>query len=465
MSRQPTEILPQSWVPRWLVIRGHLGLQGKTTALLLAVIFAIGACAMALQLQDAERVMYGAQLTYANGLAATLAVTVTPHLAANDRPALARLCSRLIRERPTLHAVSISVGGEVISAARRGGSLFEPPSEDSNALPPPARQTSSRFSRNPQTGLVFAEVSYPIPALTTEGTSQAGEPLGYIRLVLDASAAQAAILIIGQHLLWLTAGIAIVMVPLMFLIVRGIISPLNQMTAAARRFAQDDLSARLSVEGKDEIAELGRALNTMADGLTASRNEMIAFGAELGRQVQQRTRELRELAAKDPLTNLYNRRHFSEAMTCEFAASVRYHKDLSLMMIDLDDFKSVNDNHGHHVGDEVLLITAQIIREELRAADIAARYGGDEFIVLLPHTPDADAEALAGRIRESLSRRAAEALPHIPVDVSIGIASLCATDATSPDDLIRAVDKALYFVKRNGKGHIARASGTRLVPA
>ncbi|HOW18150.1 MAG TPA: GGDEF domain-containing protein, partial [Phycisphaerae bacterium] len=91
------------------------------------------------------------------------------------------------------------------------------------------------------------------------------------------------------------------------------------------------------------------------------------------------------------------------------------------------------------------------------AADIAARYGGDEFIALLPHTPDADAEALAARIRQELRERAARSLPGVPVDVSVGIAGLKTTEALSPELLVREVDKALYAVKRSGKGRIARA--------
>jgi diguanylate cyclase (GGDEF)-like protein len=258
----------------------------------------------------------------------------------------------------------------------------------------------------------------------------------------------------------LLIGLAVLAtIPAIFLIVRRVTRPLNHMAAVATRFAYGDLSPRISVRGSDEIARLARALNAMADHLSVSRAELLQLNAELEKRIEQRTRELVDLAARDPLTSLYNRRHFAEVLSYEFAAAVRYDKDLSLMMVDLDNFKGVNDTHGHRVGDEVLLLVAKVISDELRSADIAARYGGDEFIILLPHTPRPEAEILATRIRERLLETAAKVLPYVPVDVSLGIASLQTTEALSPDILIHEVDAALYTVKRTGKGRVAHAPG------
>jgi diguanylate cyclase (GGDEF)-like protein len=444
-----------------LPIRSRMGLQGRTIALLLAVMFGAGAYAVILQMYDSQRLIYAAQLRHSTDLAAALAAAGAPLLAADDRDGLSRLCSQAMREGPTLFAMFVTAGGERISVVPRAGQRFADVVDRYGAAAQWPLRPGARLFRDRRTGLVLSEVSYPVVETVGMGDVRRASPPGQVCLICDASPAEQAVHIMARRLLQLVAGLSLVTVPLTFLIVRRIVHPLNQMASAAARFANDDLSPRVPVKGTDEIAELARALNTMADGLTASRNEMLAFNEELGRQVRERTRELADLAARDPLTSLYNRRHFAEALSHEFAAAVRYHEDLSLMMVDLDNFKGVNDTHGHHVGDEVLLLTTKVISDELRSADIAARYGGDEFIAMLPHTPDTDAESLASRVRELLRQRAAQALPHVPVDVSVGIASLRTTDALSPDDLIREVDKALYAVKRSGKGRIARAPGRR----
>src|SRR4051794_13669404 len=112
-------------------------------------------------------------------------------------------------------------------------------------------------------------------------------------------------------------------------------------------------------------------------------------------------RRVEEMAATDPLTGLYNRRHFGKVLEQLFAESQRYEQDLSCVMIDLDGFKQINDvYHNHAVGDQILTVAARIINANLRKADVAARYGGDEFILLLPHAAAEEAASVVQRIRE-----------------------------------------------------------------
>ena len=127
-------------------------------------------------------------------------------------------------------------------------------------------------------------------------------------------------------------------------------------------------------------------------------------------------------------------------------------------MLDLDDFKQINDTHGHQVGDELLVLTALTISSQLRSADVAARFGGDEFVVLLPQTPLERARVLSERIADKLAAAVREQLPHVAPTVSIGIGSLSETSPDEPDDLIRAADRALYAAKAGGKNRIVGAA-------
>jgi diguanylate cyclase (GGDEF)-like protein len=152
--------------------------------------------------------------------------------------------------------------------------------------------------------------------------------------------------------------------------------------------------------------------------------------------------ELQRLAATDDLTGLANRRRFYEELE-RHAANARRHKTpLSLLLLDLDDFKTVNDRHGHQLGDAVLRAVADTIRSRVRAGDLPARLGGDEFAILLPHTTHAQAAALARELTTGLE--AIDTTP-IPLGVSIGAAS-CTLEAA--ETLVTRADRRLYKQKR-----------------
>jgi diguanylate cyclase (GGDEF)-like protein len=168
--------------------------------------------------------------------------------------------------------------------------------------------------------------------------------------------------------------------------------------------------------------------------------------------------DARNRADHDPLTGFYNHRFLHERLGEEVVRSRRARHALSVLMLDLDDFKLVNDTFGHLFGDRVLTWTAELIRSVLRASDIPARYGGDEFAVILPETDEAQARIVAGRILEAFRDRAfvGEQRGPVPVGVSIGVASFPMHGRTGTD-LIAAADRALYRVKREGGHEVAGA--------
>lgn len=165
-----------------------------------------------------------------------------------------------------------------------------------------------------------------------------------------------------------------------------------------------------------------------------------------------------QLAMTDAVTGIYNRRRFVDMLSREFAAARRYKHPLSLILLDLDGFKSVNDLDGHGAGDEVLKGVAEIVSESIREVDACARYGGDEFAVLLPHTDALAAEVVADRIRGALHARREEwDGAAVNVSASAGIADLGDPSLKSPEDLIEASDRALYEAKREGRDRVVRA--------
>lgn len=164
-------------------------------------------------------------------------------------------------------------------------------------------------------------------------------------------------------------------------------------------------------------------------------------------------RKLTILATMDGLTGLANRRHFNRSLAYEWRRSMRSRAPVALLMIDADNFKVYNDAHGHQAGDRLLqIIAASIAANVKRPSDLGARYGGDEFAVLLPETSLGDAATLAARIREDLIVRCGtDAILRGHAKLSIGVASLVPGAETKHRDLVAAADKALYQAKRLGR--------------
>ncbi|HUP47066.1 MAG TPA: diguanylate cyclase [Thermoanaerobaculia bacterium] len=176
---------------------------------------------------------------------------------------------------------------------------------------------------------------------------------------------------------------------------------------------------------------------------------------DLQKELMEKNRRLELLSITDGLTKLHNHRHFQDELARAFEETERYHRPLSLAMIDIDYFKNVNDTYGHAVGDEILIRVASLYRESVRSTDLVARYGGEEFAVMMPETALDDALAFAEKIRSTI-----EATPMptqagtLHVTVSLGVASVPRTAIRTPKELIVAADEALYRAKRNGRNQV-----------
>jgi diguanylate cyclase (GGDEF)-like protein len=175
-------------------------------------------------------------------------------------------------------------------------------------------------------------------------------------------------------------------------------------------------------------------------------------------QLEESLQRVEELAATDPLTGLYNRRHFGRVIEQLFAEANRFDKDLACVMIDMDGFKQLNDGFGHQLGDALLVAAGKVISANMRAMDVAARYGGDEFVLLLPHAGVEQASLVADRIRSDFKQASAGILKReIGVSMSVGVASKKTSHPSGADQLVAMADSALYRAKERGRDRIASA--------
>ena len=166
---------------------------------------------------------------------------------------------------------------------------------------------------------------------------------------------------------------------------------------------------------------------------------------------------LEHLATTDPLTGLLNRRALAERLTTEMERALRYDTSVALLLVDLDHFKRVNDTFGHLAGDGVLRVVSELLTEEARSTDLVGRYGGEEYLIVLPETDDVGARVLAERMRERVAGHAFRAWEDgrtLQVTASIGIATFPSERIESVDDLVARADRALYRAKADGRDRV-----------
>jgi diguanylate cyclase (GGDEF)-like protein len=180
-----------------------------------------------------------------------------------------------------------------------------------------------------------------------------------------------------------------------------------------------------------------------------------------GRLLGQRWDSLRETAATDPLTSVANRRHFDQKLASAVAQANRTASPLTLLFVDVDHLKAINDQLGHAAGDAALRLVGESLARTCRSRDLVARWGGDEFAVLAQWTTAREGMILAQRIRETLARLAKQygAVP-LPT-VSIGVAELAQLGVSRPEALLHAADDALYLAKTAGRDRVTVASTDR----
>lgn len=210
-------------------------------------------------------------------------------------------------------------------------------------------------------------------------------------------------------------------------------------------YARYSLSAQL--KATEELNTYKEHLEHMVEDRTReleTKNELLEMEIFIRKKTEE---ELQLLAITDPLTNLYNRRKFSELLNMEIQRERRYKTGLALILCDLDHFKTINDHFGHEVGDAVIKIFAQTSKENIRETDILARWGGEEFIFLIPATDLDSTLAIAEKLRSATEKITLPPVGHIAA--SFGVTQF--DDSDQVESFIKRADDALYLAKNKGR--------------
>ncbi|QUY41116.1 GGDEF domain-containing protein [Acaryochloris marina] len=221
---------------------------------------------------------------------------------------------------------------------------------------------------------------------------------------------------------------------------RSITVPLQTLEEGVEKLGKGELSHRIALASGDELSHLAETFNLMATKL------------------EQSQKDLYRLATLDGLTEVYNRREFNRWLRVEVEKSQRNTDQVSLIMVDIDHFKQLNDTFGHQAGDLALCEVAQLLQREVRPGDIVCRYGGEEFAVILPKTNSDDSVAIADRIRLAIAEETVilPSLQQVEMTASLGVATFPA-DAQTKEHLIKQADQALYGAKTSGRNRVHQA--------
>lgn len=263
----------------------------------------------------------------------------------------------------------------------------------------------------------------------------------------------------------LLASILLIMAVLLNLILfRTIIRPITSLSVAMGYVQAGELGHQVETSGRDEIGDLSKAFNQMSSGLKQTEVELkLAIrhleeaNTLLEERVRERTAELEKLAMIDALTGLANRRYFEARAAIELAEARRNNLCLTVLALDIDHFKNINDNYGHAAGDIVLQRVGEVLTNIVRPGDLVSRIGGEEFTVLLPGLQRDASIAVAERIRTGIENLIITVGPDaITVTISIGVATLTTGDPEIGAVHVRA-DEALYLAKRRGRNCVIAA--------
>ncbi|MEW6026542.1 MAG: GGDEF domain-containing protein [Planctomycetota bacterium] len=241
------------------------------------------------------------------------------------------------------------------------------------------------------------------------------------------------------------------------------ITSLEEVTQKTIRFVKENANANLLLETNDETEKLNACFVEMVKEIQHKINEVNKYAVALG----ETNKKLSQMAVKDGLTQLYNHVYIKERLENEIKRAEQFNQPLSIMMLDIDDFKKYNDFYGHLAGDGCLKGISKLIKDNIRDIDIPARYGGEEFLVILPGTRSTDASQAAEKIRQSiadyqfpiygLAKDKSAPDKTASLTISIGVASYYRESGIkTADELIKAADSALlHQAKKKGKNQVA----------
>lgn len=250
-----------------------------------------------------------------------------------------------------------------------------------------------------------------------------------------------------------SGGLALLFVIMILFVQCAVVRPILHATYGLKQIRTHPGALQMRRERLQELDDIAGAVGAFGAALSQINERTADLEREIAERQQAQAR-LMELATTDSLTGLHNRRYFMDTATQEFERARRYQTPLSLLMIDADRFKSINDRFGHHIGDEVLKALAMIGQRQLRETDLFARLGGEEFAILLPQTDLADARVVAERLRQTIAEHTVDTEQGLlNFTVSLGLSSLSPVTADL-DDLLRQADVALYQAKQNGRNRV-----------
>jgi diguanylate cyclase (GGDEF)-like protein len=421
--------------------RLHLGVRGKVVAILLATLVVTLTVNSLLALRAQERDIL--EETERRGREATHFISqyIAYSVVSYDYHTIELLLQDLTRGHDIVYARVESNRGNVMAAAGT------PPAADGHV-----RQYSESIRLNGEIlGRLFL-------SLSTE------------RIVHTLAARQREVLV-GQ----LVAIVAVMLVGLLALSAI-IVRPLSLFARVIHRNLDtgDPRLERVPLDSADEFGDLARGFNALQERLDDARRklesrinladrELQSAYEQLAAQAQELrhvNRELEQLSITDPLTGLFNRRYFERLMESEVGHSIRNDETISILLLDIDNFKLINERYGHTAGDEVLRHTARILSERIRLTDVACRYGGDEFFVLCRRATIANALSIADDMHRSISDRPLHLQgDEVSIAVSIGVATIPGVHrVTTTEGFFHCADEALRYCKQHGRNGVVHYS-------
>jgi diguanylate cyclase (GGDEF)-like protein len=257
-----------------------------------------------------------------------------------------------------------------------------------------------------------------------------------------------------QRVAWLTAAVLAILLAVCVATVLSIVRPVRRLLRATERLGEGHLEP-VAPGGVKELHTLGNAFNRMAAEVVSAREQMRVHQIDLEARIAQRTHELQQLAERDPLTDLLNRREFFASLDRILARAATDGQRIGLFFLDLDNFKNINDSMGHEFGDRVLVHVAERLRAVIGRTDLAARLGGDEFTLVCTQGSSIDEFAAAGQKILDACREPLQ-IDHreLTVNISIG-ASIYPDHDRNSAALLRAADVALFHAKALGRNRLA----------
>ncbi len=284
-------------------------------------------------------------------------------------------------------------------------------------------------------GTVFAIELLPWRLILETPRKMAFLPLTYFR---------------GQLTLMTVILSAILLIPAL-LLARTIIIPLEELSRVARSIRSGKPGTQVSINPRGELGEFVATFNRMSSSLKMSMEEVQAIN-----------NQLRVMSITDPLTGRYNRRFINDHIRRELKLAQRTGQPVSVLMIDLDNFKEYNDRHGHIAGDEALRKLGDVLVDQVRETDVVARYGGEEFLVYLSHTNTEGARQVAEKLREAVEQTSFSLKGEdTRITISVGVAT-AHEEVSTYEDLVDHADKAMYRAKAEGRNLVQAFSGPDL---